>query len=304
MNGAKLSSCPTIRCRLIESADIAAIIRLLAAPFPYRPADYWKRGFERLSKRELPNGVPRFGYVLEREGELVGVLLTIYRASSIKSIESSTSLLCNLSTWYVLPQYRTLSTVLDGQAMRDKSITYINLSPDPHTIAIHEARGFRCYCRSQMMVIPALCLPRRHRSVRRIEGNDDIDVPAHLRELVRDHRDYGCVCLLCREGSRTEVVILQRLSLKLSRRWTWLPRLPAVQLVYGPAGADLSQWLGAIGRYLLLRKALPFLLLDVNERISGAVGLYLDAWRPRYARGPTPVAVGDLSYTEITIFGP
>lgn len=301
MSVAELSSRPAIRCRLIEAVDVPAVVRLLEAPFPDRSADYWNRGFAHLSERDLPQGVPRFGYVLERSGELIAVLLTIY---STISDGSSTSLRCNLSTWYVLPEYRALSTILDGLAMRDRSVTYINISAAPHTVAMHEARGFRCYCRGQMLVLAALSLPRWRQRVHRIEEKDDVDVPEHLRDLVRDHRRYGCTCLLCHDGSRTEVVILRRVSLKLRRRWIQLPRLPAFQVVYGPVGKDLSRWLGAIGRYLLLNGGSPFLLFGVNERLAGVVGYHLRNSGRRYVRGSAPVSVGDLSYTEVTVFGP
>lgn len=292
---------PRIRCRQIEPADLASVVSLLHAAFPERSAAYWERGLARLAARELPPGVPRFGYVLDRDGELVGVLLTIYAAVSDGA---GTHLRCNLSSWYVAPEIRALGTLLDGQAMRDRSVTYLNVSPAPHTIGMHEARGFRRFCRGQMLAVPALGRPRRGASVRALGPTEDVDLPEPPRALVRDHAGYGCLCLLCRDGAGSHVVILQRLSLKLSRRHTWLPRLPALQMVYGPAASELPRWLGAIGRHLLLRGEPPFLLLDVDARPPGIVGRHLDGWRPRYARGPHPVPVGDLSYTEITVFGP
>lgn len=299
--GTERSKTQRIRCRQIEPADIAVVVRLLHTGFPDRTLAYWERGLGRLAARESPPGVPRFGYVLDRDGELVGVLLTIY---AVVSGGAGTHLRCNLSSWYVAPEFRTLGTVLDGQAMRDKSVTYLNVSPAPHTLAMHEARGFRRSCRGQMLVVPALGRPRRGASVHALGSTEEVDLPEPMRELVRDHASYGCLCLLCRDETGSQVVILQRLSLKLSRRHLWLPRLPALQMVYGPAASELPRWLGAVGRYLLLRGRPLVLLLDVDARLPGVVGRYLDGWRPRYARGPNPVPVGDLSYTEITVFGP
>ena len=296
-----LSPHPRVRCRPIEPTDLAALTDLLCVAFPDRSRAYWERGLARLTARSLPAGVPRFGYVLDHEGELVGVVLTIY---SVVSDGTATHLRCNLSSWYVAPRFRIFGTVLDGQAMRDKSVTYLNVSPAPGTIAMHVARGFRRSTAGQMLVVPALGALRRGVHVRALVPGDDARLPEPLRSLVRDHAAFGCLCLLCDDATARQVVILQRLTLKLSRRHTWLPRLPALQMVYGPPADALPRWLGAIGRHLLLRGERPFLLLDVDERLPGAVGRHLDGWRPRYSRGPHPVPVGDLSYTEITVFGP
>ncbi len=269
--------------------------------FPDRSRAYWEQGLTRLATRSLPSGVPRFGYVLDRDGELVGVVLTIY---SVVSDGTATHLRCNLSSWYVAPQLRIYGTVLDGQAMRDRSVTYLNVSPAPGTIAIHVARGFRRTTQGQMLVVPALSGAGRGVRVRTLGPGEDADMPDPVRTIVRDHAGFGCLCLRCDDGPASHVVILQRLTLKLSRRPTWLPRLPALQMIYGPPVIELPRWLGAIGRHLLLRGERPFLLLDVDARLPGVVGRHLDGWRPRFSRGPNPVRVGDLSYTEITVFGP
>ena len=69
-----------IRCREIGRADLAAVADLLTRGFEGRSRDYWMEGLRRASLREVPDGFPRFGYMLDHEGTPVGVLLLIYTA--------------------------------------------------------------------------------------------------------------------------------------------------------------------------------------------------------------------------------
>ena len=72
-----------IRCREIGRADLAAVTDLLTRGFEGRSRDYWMHGLRRTSVREVPEGFPRFGYMLDHEGTPVGVLLLIYTARDV-----------------------------------------------------------------------------------------------------------------------------------------------------------------------------------------------------------------------------
>jgi hypothetical protein len=63
-----------IRCREIGTADLDAIADLLTRGFARRSRDYWTTGLQRQSVRDVPEGFPRFGYMLDHEGTPVGVL--------------------------------------------------------------------------------------------------------------------------------------------------------------------------------------------------------------------------------------
>jgi len=54
-----------IRCREIGRADLAAVADLLTRGFEGRSRDYWMAGLRRTSVREVPEGFPRFGYMLD-----------------------------------------------------------------------------------------------------------------------------------------------------------------------------------------------------------------------------------------------
>lgn len=286
------------RCRTIEEGDLDAVIGLLRAGFADRSEAYWRQGLARHRAQPLPDGVPRYGYLVERDGEAVGVLLALYRA-----VEDATGthLRCNLSSWYVKPEFRSLGTLLDGFAMRDKAVTYVNVSPAPQTWAMHKARGFKTICAGQMLTLPIL---GRHRGRARAVSPETLArLPDAEARLVADHVAYGCLGLVWSEGEKTGALLFQRRAIKvLPGRLGWL-RFPGLQLVYHSPDLDLAACLGAVGRHLLLRRAMPWFVLDALAPRTDLPGRYFPGRAPKFARGPHPPMPGDLAYTEIVLFG-
>ncbi len=66
-----------LRCRQIGDADLDGLAGLLARGFPLSTYDGWVKGFARLRALPPVEGVPRFGYVLETETGIVGVIVMI-----------------------------------------------------------------------------------------------------------------------------------------------------------------------------------------------------------------------------------
>ncbi|HEY2248498.1 MAG TPA: acyl-CoA acyltransferase, partial [Bradyrhizobium sp.] len=131
---------PKIRCREIGEADLGGIADLLARGFYGRSRDYWLQGLHRQAARDVPQGYPRFGYMLDHEGVPVGVLLLIY---SLRDSDGETAVHCNLSSWYVEPAFRNYAPMLTSLAQRRKEVSYFNISPAHWTWPIIEAQGFR-----------------------------------------------------------------------------------------------------------------------------------------------------------------
>src|SRR5208282_4705629 len=115
-----------IRCRQIEVCDLDSIASLLVRGFPGGARDFWSSALERLQNRPVPEGFPRFGYMLESEGAAVGVLLLICTGASRGS---PAAIRCNVSSWYVEPAFRNIAPLLVSRAMKHKPATFINVSP-------------------------------------------------------------------------------------------------------------------------------------------------------------------------------
>jgi hypothetical protein len=74
-------------------------------------------------------------------------------------------------------------------------------------------------------------------------------------------------------------------------------------LVYCRSMADFIRLAGPIGRFLLFRCG-PFMIVDATGRIKNLAGRYHEDRNPRYFKGPAQPALGDLSDTELVLFGP
>ncbi|MEA2917675.1 MAG: hypothetical protein QOJ15_9756, partial [Bradyrhizobium sp.] len=130
-----------------------AVAELLTRGFAGRSRDYWMRGLRRQAAREVPNGYPRFGFMLHHDGVPVGVLLLLY-SSRITAAEPTIQ--CNLSSWYVEPAFRNYAPLLTKIAQKNKEVTYLNISPATWTWPIIEAQGFTPYCSGLFVSLPAL----------------------------------------------------------------------------------------------------------------------------------------------------
>jgi hypothetical protein len=285
-----------IRCREIGVADLDAVADLLTRGFAHRSHDYWIDGLRRQSVRDVPEGFARFGYMLEHEGTPVGVLLLIHTA---RDNGGEISIRCNLSSWYVEPDFRNYAPMLSAVAQRHKRVTYVNISPAHWTWRTIEAQGFRAYCGGLFFSFPALSHLAKgmrvevvQQDARAVDGLSEADV-----KLLARHAAYGCLSLACRAADgRTSPFVLQPLRIRHIA-------MPAMQLIYCADVADYVACGGAIGRFLLRRGRIS-VALDANGRMSELVGFYRGARGRKYFRGPQCPRLADLSDTELAIYGP
>jgi len=288
---------PMIRCREIGEADIEAVADLLTRGFVGRSRDYWMRGLRRQAARAVPQGYPRFGYMIDNDSAPVGVLLLIYteRASA-----DEPEIRCNLSSWYVEPAFRNYASMLTKIAQRHKHVTYINISPATWTWPIIEAQRFQTYCRGLFVSLPALSRVTPGSCIEVVSGDTAaIDgLAATEVALLARHAGAGCLSMVCRSAGGVLPFVLQPVRI---RRGFIAP--PAMQLIYCRDIPDYVACAGAIGRHLLARGKAA-VLCDANGRIPGLVGFYTEARGRKYFKGPQPPRLGDLADTELVIYGP
>ena len=282
---------PRILCRAGTEADGAAIVDLLCAGFPDRPRAYWERGMARLGRQAARMQVPALGQLIEADGRLVGVLLMIHATDPAGSGGR-----CNVSSWYVEPAFRGYAPLLLTRGSRDRSLTYFNISPATHTRPIIEAQGFRRYGTGRFWSAPWAGRPGRLRVTRLAAGDAALDALSDAeRTLVADHLAWGCIAVAVDRGAGPEPFV-------------FLPRLtkgvvPSAQLVYCRDVAGFVEAAGPIGRWLLLRGYLS-VAIDADGPIPGLAGRFALDEVPKYFKGPVPPRLGDLSYSELVMFGP
>ena len=268
-----------VRCRQIAESDLDALAELLTEGFPIHNHDYWQAGFRRLAALPYVEGMPRFGYVLESGGIIAGVLLTI-------SSRRGDEIVSNVSSWYVRPAYRAHSTMLVSMATKRRQVTYLNISPAPHTWRTLQATGWKPYNfgRSAIFALFAAGGGRVSRTI-----PDDL----LERRLLEDHRAWGCLSLVCeKDGACAPFVFKRR---RLAR-----PPLPMLELIYCRDGADFERHAGTLARHFLPRGYAGFL---IDGKIAAAPSYYVTGKEPRFYKGSHPPKLNDLAYTEKVVLG-
>jgi hypothetical protein len=290
---------PKLRCREISAADLDAVADLLTRGFVGRSRDYWMQGLRRQAVREVPNGYPRFGYMLDHDGAVAGVLLLLYTARNAGGGE--TAIQCNLSSWYVEPAFRNYAPLLTKIAQRHKEVTYLNISPAIWTWPIIEAQGFSSYCSGLFFSIPALSRAAPGMKVetiapdtKTIDGLSGSEV-----ELLARHVRYGCLSLVCRPPGGAPLPFI--LSPMRIRRGLIAP--PAMQLIYCRDIVEFVECAGSIGR-ALIRHGKISVILDANGPVAGLTGIFSRARGRKYFKGPHRPRLADLTDTELVLYGP
>ena len=184
-----------VRCRLIAQADLGEVVACLVRGFPERSNAYWVEALARMARREAIDDYPRFGYLMEASGRVVGVLLLIY---SRRVMAQTNEIRCNLSSWCVDPPYRGFALALHTNGVRRKEVTYTNLTAAPHTRPGLEAMGFRRF--SDGLYVFAPILSRSRRGTRVVAYSDDAPEAALLgadeRNILAEHSAFGCRALI------------------------------------------------------------------------------------------------------------
>ncbi len=271
---------------------------LLTRGFFGRSRDYWMQGLRRQAVREVPAGYPRFGYMLDHDGTVAGVLLMLYMA---KDDGDEAGIQCNLSSWYVDPEFRNYAPLLTKIAQRHKEVTYLNISPASWTRPIIEAQGFSSYCKGLFFSIPLLSRAVPGMEVETVTPDTRaIDsLPESEVELLARHAQYGCLSLVCRPvGGEPLPFIL--LPMRIRRGWI---APPAMQLIYCRDIAGFVACAGSIGRTLIRRGKIS-VLIDANGPVPGLAGIFSQARGRKYFKGPHRPRLADLTDTELVLYGP
>ena len=284
------------RFREIQDSDLDAIGDLLTRGFVHRSRDYWMRGLHRQGTRSLSPDLPRYGYMLEHQGAPVGCLLLIY---SSKIIDGEAATCCNVSSWYVDPEFRNYAALFASMTQKRKDVTYSNVTPAVTTWPILDAQGFVPYCRGLYFSVPILSHGGRGVVVEAvtqdtafIAGLPDADLA-----LLKRHAEYGCLSLVCRTADGA----LPFIFFSLRKRRGIIP-VPAMQLGYCRSIDDYVKCAGAIGRHLL-RRGKPIVTIDANGAMAGLPGVYTEMRGRKYFKGPQQPRLGDLADTELAIYG-
>jgi len=282
-----------IRIREIFDSDIGAIAHFLAQGFARSTNENWLEIFARLAKHQAPAGMPKYGYLMESEGAPVGVIIMI--SSSVRTDQTST-IRCNLSSWYVAPAHRSYAHLLLARILKNKDVTFVNVSPAPRTLPIIQVQGFSRYSDGQFFTVASPFGFSGNAPVKVVAAGKSPDSPfeSHEHDLLLAHARYGCISLWCTTPDRAYPFVFRSRAVK--------GFLPCAQLIYCRNIEEFVRFAKPIGRFLA-RHGKPFIMIDSRGRIPGLAGVYVDSMLPKYYKGPVQPRLGDLAYTETALFG-
>ena len=282
-----------VRTRPIVDSDIDAVAHLLVQGFRRSVHRDWLGIFDRLAKHPVPEGLPRYGYLMESEGAPVGVILLVGSRISANDLSSTR---CNLSSWYVSPAFRSYGHLFISRILKNDDVTYINVSPAPHTLPLLQVQGFSRYSNGQFFAITAPFVSPEDRRVRvaLADGNVASLCGTEEHELLLAHARYGCTSLWCLADDGTYPFVFRHRRVK--------GFVPCAQLIYCRDIKEFVQFSGPIGRFLA-RRGMPLVMMDSNGRVPGLAGIYVDGMLPKYYKGSFRPRLGDLAYTETALFG-
>ncbi|RWM22699.1 MAG: hypothetical protein E5X53_08300 [Mesorhizobium sp.] len=271
------------------------MVDCLCRGFPERSRSYWIQALTRLSQRPAVAEFPQYGLALEKADRIVGVVLTLY---TLYRGQEGDEVRCNLSSWSVDAEFRPYGAKLVTTILKRRDVTYTNISPAPATLKANWALGFRPFSTGQFAFLPALnSVPP---SCRVLKARPDLAEMAMLsdseRYILTEHAALGCLSLICIcNGAAFPFVLMPRRILR--------GLIPCYQVIYCGSLADLSRCAGAMGRFLL-RSGILLCVVDAKEPIAGLFGWYRHNSGLKYFKGPRPPSLGDLTFTELVIFGP
>jgi hypothetical protein len=274
--------------REIENTDAQAVIDLLTKGFPVKSYTYWTHVINVLTDRVVPPGYPRYGYIMTADDKIVGVILLIFSNPTNGNFTR-----CNLSSWYVEPEYRMYASILARKATANKNVVYINISSAPHTRRSIEVHGFSRFSDGVILTAGILSPVLKNVTVNELIESEYIDEPYF--KLLSDHARAGCISVICNvDGECYPFIFMIR---KIPHTF-----ISCAQLIYCEDIIHFIRLAGNLGRFFL-RRGIPTFLLDANGSTNGLHGIYFADRYPKYFRGPETPRLGDLTYTEFVLFG-
>jgi len=286
------STAPKLSCRMIDAELLPAAKAVLVEGFSGRSQRFWARALDRLSQRQVPEGYPRYGYILMSGDTAVGCLLTIF--SSVPGRDGP-EVRCNFASFYTRPQYRFYAALMTRRALKHPAATFLDITPRPDTLELLQAEGYHRFCEGTLVLAAWLRTPAPGVEVVAFDptSGSTPGLTDAEHQLLADHAALGCVSLVCRSANGASPFVFQH-------RQVWKRMLPATHLIYCRNLDDFVENAGNLGRYLA-RKGALLTLVDCDDTAPRLTGLRLAM--PKYFKGPVRPRLADLSYTELPILG-
>lgn len=251
-----------LKIRSIRDEDLDAAARLLTRGFQQHRTDFWAEGLRRLRDYARDQGTDSFGSLLVAKDEPVGILLRI------PSTHPTTGRrIINLSSWYVEEKFRWFAPKMLMDAVADDTVTYTDFTPSDEVQKVNARLGFRATAGKIMLVplpLAGLLAPSTGTLVPWAKVPPGA-LPAGLFDAVETHIALDCMAVAIKTADTFHPIVFNVISKK---------NLPVANLLYAEDSQLVADNLGAISRFLLMRRCLFLsLFVPADRHIKTALTL-------------------------------
>ena len=280
---------PAVTLAPISSADISCVADFLQQNMRSGvPASIWAAALD--PQWSFPQ--PNHGFLLKSAESIVGVYLAFY---SERLIDGRSEAFCNLAAWCVLDEHRGQGLRLVRKMLGQRGYHFTDLSPSGNVVALNKRLKF-VELDTTTAIVANLPLPLKRARVRIITDLDEIEarLDGPIKAIFSDHRDtLAARHVILEFGDRDCYVMYRR-----DRR----KRLPLFGSVLYVSDTDVFRHTNRyFFRYLLMRQAIPFTLMELRVGGRRPRVSILRPGRPRMFRsaslGPDRI---DYLYSELT----
>lgn len=200
----------------------SAVVRPVEAEETPRIIDFLRRGFVPHLTAAALRGLfdyqwegaaqkPNRGFALwASNGDVCGFIGAIYAR---RLLAGQAVMTCNLSTWYVVPEFRAASMKLLYAVLSQKEYSILNFTPSPGVRRIMEGLGFETMDTAKLVYLPWR-YPRQmlSRGAALVDDPEAIQLrlPTEERQLLRDHLPYRLRHYLIEDGNDFSYLVLKR----------------------------------------------------------------------------------------------
>jgi hypothetical protein len=278
----------------LRPEDVPQAAAALALGFPHRDVQAWVRALQLLAAHadNARTSHPP-GWLMWHEGQVVGVMLT--PATWREHADGSRETRVNLSSWTLHPDHRWRAAVMWMGTQKEKTATYLDLTPSAEVQGMLKATGFsRIGLGLSLAFTPALALQAgRGAHVRPLRPDDALPPGSPPMAMLMSHRALGCEPLVV-ESADAPCLLAYRCRIQR--------RLRVARLEYIGSHLALHRHLPALARYLL-RRGVPFIGWDTRAGEPRRWGTQQRPGAGWYAKGNRFEDRTDFIGTESCILG-
>jgi len=283
----------------IDETNMGAALDLLEQGFPARSREFFTTGIARMAALGDNAGLP-VGQLLVVKDKACGVVLTLGSRCRAGTPHDEPERTVNFSSWYIAPDQRWRAPFMLSKLVADKSALYTDLTPTEPVRAMLEALGFEKLNDGQSVVVAPLAGIAKRAAAEVLDPGREgrIWTDKQTLDMLDAHRPFGCEPLIIRDERGDTSTMFKRCSLR---------GLPAARLIYCTDNAAFQRNLGAVARYLLLKRFYALIVFDTRSE-TDVGGITFANRGLRYARGPA-LAVDrkfdnrtDFSGSELALF--